>query len=481
MSRFPREGVGMRTSSRRGRAFGITASALGFAAYLMLTAVPAQAATEGLATCTYDAVDRQVTVRSPAGSNVSVRVGAGGAIVFDDDLTASDGVACDVASVANTDGITAEPGNNFAIDLGGGPFAPGETPEASGTSEIEIDVDGSVNDLNDLGIEGSGGDDTITVGNGLNAPSGGQLAAGAISLNTDGDADVTFNDNEDGDGDLLVEGNNGNDSISFAGGSGTGAFLEQSGPAAFGGNNAADSGTNADDGNDTLTGSDFVTSDGDRLFGDEGNDTLTGGAGEDDLSDAGDVDTGLTCATDENDVLIGGAGSDDLNGGDGNDLLDGGNDDDFENGSDCDDTFDQGSGPNGDDTIDGGSPISAAGCFGTRADLVDYGDRNSDLVVDLTGGPSGEVGAAEADTLTDIESAIGGSGDDDITGSGLENFLAGGDGDDTFNAFSSFDCIQPGAGNDTVDGAANTDMVDYSDAPNGVVVDLAAGTATGHG
>ena len=207
---------------------GVMISALAFGAYLMLTAVPAQAATDGDATCTYNAVNKQVTISTTTNSS-SIRVGAGGAILFDDDLNASDGTPCDTATVNNTDGITSEPASDFEVDLGGGPFAPGESPEATGISEIEIDVDGLVNGGLDLEVEGSSGDDTIVAGNGLGAPTGSFFGGGAVNLNTDGDADITFADMDDGDNDYEVRGNDGNDTISANGGSGTGAFLEASG------------------------------------------------------------------------------------------------------------------------------------------------------------------------------------------------------------------------------------------------------------
>src|SRR6185503_18106978 len=107
----------MTTSTSRGRTIGVVISALAFASYLMLTAVPAQAATDGDATCTYNAVNKQVTV-STTTNDLSIRVGSGGAILFDDDLDATGGTACDTATVNNTDGITAEPGHHFEVDLG---------------------------------------------------------------------------------------------------------------------------------------------------------------------------------------------------------------------------------------------------------------------------------------------------------------------------------------------------------------------------
>jgi hypothetical protein len=236
-----------RHANNHRRGLGALVSALAFGAYVVLLAVPARAATNGDATCTYNAVNRQVTVSTTV-NPLSLIVGAGGAILFDDDLNASDGTGCDTATVNNTDGIFAEPGSFLEVDLAGGAFGPGETPEASGTSEIEIDVDGSVNTMQGLVISGSFFGDTITAGNGQGAPTGGILDAGAVNLNDDNDADLTFTDNEDGIGDLAIFSLGGNDTISLNGGAGTGAFLEQAATLAEGGF-----------GDDTVTGSNFVT------------------------------------------------------------------------------------------------------------------------------------------------------------------------------------------------------------------------------
>src|SRR5262245_19699808 len=463
------------------RRLGVTLSALVFGAYLMLTVVPAQAATDGNATCTYNAVNRQVTVSSTGGSDLSIVVGTGGAILFDDDLDASDGTACDTATVNNTDGITAEPDEDLEVDISGGPFAPGETPEASGTSEIEIDIDGSVNAMEDVEVEGSSGDDNIVAGNGLAAPTGSIVFAGAINLNGDNDADVTFNDNADASEDVKIRGNDGNDTVSFNGGAGTGAFLEQDAPDAEGG-----------DGNDSLTGSDFDTGFGDQLHGGEGNDSLSGLGGQDFLNDDGLVDfgDGFTCATDENDILDGGDGIDELFSGDGRDLLIGGDGNDDESGGSCADTFDEGTGPNGRDNFHGnggeaGGPFECdlEGTGNLFDDLVDYSQRNSELLLVLNGGfESGEVGASEDDRIGGgIDSALGGTADDEIHGSFDENFLGGGPGNDTIDAGHNDDCVQGGPGDDDLTGGGQHDMVDYSDSAAGVTVNLTDGTATGNG
>src|SRR5262249_52602905 len=71
------------------------------------------------------------------------------------------------------------------------------------------------------------------------------------------------------------------------------------------------------------------------------------------------------------------------------------------------------------------------------------------------------------DTLTTIENAIGGSGNDSLSGSTLNNLLVGGAGNDTING---------GAGNDTMTGGAGNDTFNVDSA--GDVVNEAAGQGT---
>ena len=81
-----------------------------------------------------------------------------------------------------------------------------------------------------------------------------------------------------------------------------------------------------------------------------------------------------------------------------------------------------------------------------------------------------------ADTYTNVENVIGGSGDDTLTGTDsttVGNALTGGAGDDTLTG---------GAGDDILDGGAhgsvNGDTVDFKNGTNGVTASLADGTAT---
>src|SRR5262245_24481965 len=205
-----------RHTARHTRSFGVAISVLGFATYLMLTAVPAQA-TVG---CSYDSVNRQVNITADGDEPVAIRVGGGGAI--EANLDNAGFAQCGIATVNNTDGINIVGLGGLAldavtIDLSGGTFAPGETPEASGTSEIEIgitnDPSGTIDD--DVRALGTSADYTITWGDGGAATPG----VGAINLTGDADADVTFS----GMNGYFTDGDAGNDAISYAGGSGTGS------------------------------------------------------------------------------------------------------------------------------------------------------------------------------------------------------------------------------------------------------------------
>ena len=77
-----------------------------------------------------------------------------------------------------------------------------------------------------------------------------------------------------------------------------------------------------------------------------------------------------------------------------------------------------------------------------------------------------------ADTLAGIESAIGSSFADDLTGGSGDNELTGGPGTDT---------LEGGEGDDVLTGGLGTDTVTYVGSAEPVVVDLAAGTAAGNG
>jgi serralysin len=105
-----------------------------------------------------------------------------------------------------------------------------------------------------------------------------------------------------------------------------------------------------------------------------------------------------------------------------------------------------------------------------------------------------------------IENAIGGSGNDTITGNAAENELRGQDGNDTLNGKGGNDTLYGGDGNDTlygssgndklyggdsddvlnggsgadlIDGGEGTDQASYKFSSAGVTINLATGTASG--
>jgi Ca2+-binding RTX toxin-like protein len=126
-------------------------------------------------------------------------------------------------------------------------------------------------------------------------------------------------------------------------------------------------------------------------------------------------------------MIDGGDGNDTLDGGDGNDALVGGD---------------------GADVLAGGAGIDSA----------DYSTSASAVTVDLFAG-TGSGGAAEGDTLSSIENAIGSAFNDVLTGSNDANQLSGGVGDDRLLDGYGNDRLDGGFGNDTLIGAEGSDVL----------------------
>ena len=167
--------------------------------------------------------------------------------------------------------------------------------------------------------------------------------------------------------------------------------------------------------NDTILGSDA----GEHLAGKAGNDSIDGRGG--------------------NDQLYGGAGNDTLMGGDGNDLLHGGG---------------------GYNVIDGGAgndTISYANATPTgRFGALEAGNFGG-VQIDLNAGQAYFLNGY--DSFTGIESFIGGSGNDTITGDGSGNVLNGGAGNDTIVGGGGDDVLLTGTGDDSVDGGSGNDTL----------------------
>ena len=208
-------------------------------------------------------------------------------------------------------------------------------------------------------------------------------------------------------------------------------------------------------------------------FGGKGKDTLKGGSGDDVLSgdgehvngaqstDSGSDDTLI--GGDGNDVLIGCGGNDMLFGGNGNDQLYGGNGNDLLDGMDGDDYL---QGDNGNDQLFGGAGNDTM--LGNAGNDMLWGGAGND---NLNGdGAVGEVGndylygEAGDDTLSDPQGTnhlYGGDGNDQIFVSHETkfnkntdiNFVDGGAGNDYILSYGGTSYLHGGAGNDTLLGA----------------------------
>lgn len=83
------------------------------------------------------------------------------------------------------------------------------------------------------------------------------------------------------------------------------------------------------------------------------------------------------------------------------------------------------------------------------------------------------AGQALSDTL------MGGGGNDSLWGRAGNDLIDGGLGADLLQGEDGADVLKPGAGADTVDGGPGTDIVSYAATTGAMVIDLAAGRATG--
>lgn len=296
--------------------------------------------------------------------------------------------------------------------------------------------------LQNVVVDGRGGDDTITVTD--------VSSVGFVQLSVrggDGNDVLTAAGADIGGVRLSLSGDNGNDTLTGSNGNDT-----LNGGA---GNDAANGGAGNDTirggiGNDQIgggLGNDFIDGgDGnDFLNGDAGDDSILGGNGNDSLKGADGADTLNGEAGDDNlngmagdDSILGGVGKDALAGGAGNDTLDGGRNDDTISGQAGNDKI---RGDHGHDYID----------TGIGADTVNAGDGNDTIVAtdgnDLLNGGDGNDrinAGGERDTIT------GGDGNDSIQGGGGADVILGGDGDDYIDGQGGTDVIAGGQGIDVI-------------------------------
>src|SRR6266545_986622 len=384
------------------------------------------------------------------------------------------------ATVNNTDAIDVTGGTGEQPLVLGAGLAPGNTTEATGTSEIEVYVNLGAHAANPQ----YGGDAVRQPDSTLTTI--GSLASTLTAANDDGDNDAdVFMANVEL---VAVDGTSGDDVIRGDGGAGTGGPANVpiladllGGKDTFVGGDANDI-AYGDDGKDVLEGglgndwldggygSDYILgeADDDHIDGGDGNDNVNGGPDKDRVS--GDdgrpnyrcVKTGpstLTCSpilpNTGNDLVTGGPGEDTLSGNDGNDTLDGGADGDFMFGDEGNDLLR--SGP-GDDALFGGNGV----------DTADFSTAPNGIVATF---PNGSATGDGTDAMNAVENAYGSAFDDRFTGGVEANRFDGRDGGD----------VLIGGGNDALFGGYGEDVVDYTAAPGPVNVNLATGIATGEG
>jgi Ca2+-binding RTX toxin-like protein len=285
-------------------------------------------------TCSFDAATGAMTIVVGTGET-AVIARSGDAITLDGD-------PCGAATVTTTDTIAVDGsagGVNVTIELSGGPFEPGRTPDPEGTSEIEIDL--TVPGPSKVLIAGGAKGDHIVLGT-----DGANLNA----AETPGDADVLMT----GTPAVTIQGRAGADVLSAAGGAGTGASSAATvaggtdddrirggaGSDALDGGSGVDTlrfrsagdgvrvdlrdGTSTGDGSDSLAGFENVmgSKNADTIHGNDGPNRLAGGGGADRLFAHGGADHVI--GGKGNDRLHGHKGRDELFGRGGRDELDGG-------------------------------------------------------------------------------------------------------------------------------------------------------------
>jgi Ca2+-binding RTX toxin-like protein len=361
----------------------------------LLSPVQASAA----ATCSFDEPAATVHIVIPE-TEMTTLSRSGNAILLD-------GAPCGTATVTNTDLVlfvddqVGAPGKpSVTIDLSGGPFAPGVTPESDGSSEIEIwheisDFPGA--DL--MRVIGSNKDDPIEVIEGLSEGTFGAWLDVDVGAGLDGEGDIGITRFERFEFDL----GGGDDSVGL---DGTGGFMPptiyRGGP----GDDVLPDGTHPDEiyggpGRDRLVANW-------EIFIDLTQSTFFGNGAEQPFSGIEDVEAlsfgnGIDGDAGPN-LLIGGPGTDFITGRGGADQIIGGEEDDHIDGQ------------AGDDVIEGGpGPDDLAG--GKGSDRLSGGDGPDQL----DGGPGDDVllGGLDDDVLH------GGLGFDRCDGGGGANSVSG--------------------------------------------------------
>ncbi|MBW3245451.1 hypothetical protein KUV57_22660 [Epibacterium sp. DP7N7-1] len=233
------------------------------------------------------------------------------------------------------------------------------------------------------------------------------------------------------------------------------------------------------------------------LLGGDGDDTIIGGSGSEYLS--GGFGSDSLDGGSGHDTLEGGVGSDTLVGSTGDDSLTGGDGDDYLDGGDGNDTHIGGSGDDyvkanaGEDYFSGGD----------GQDTIDFTYSSDNFTIDL-GGTTATFTSGLVEQVLGFEHLVAGSGNNELTGSILDNqidgglgsdtlnggdgndtliggsgndFITGGDGNDAFLGGEGDDYLTAGEGVDAFDGGEGDDTIDFTYSSDHVSIDLLQGTA----
>ena len=196
-----------------------------------------------------------------------------------------------------------------------------------------------------------------------------------------------------------------------------------------------------------------VTVDGGPGVGDD-----DGGAGEkDDVEGVEVLQLGMA-----NDTAVGGSTADTVEGRGGEDTLNGGGGNDKLYGAAPNDTTDV-----SDDLLDGG-PGADEMHGGRGNDTASYATRTAGVTLALDENANdGEPG--EGDFIDfDVERAVGGLGNDNLTGSNDPDTLEGGPGNDVIDGVLGDDVLAGDAGDDTVNGNVGNDSVTGGEGNDGL-------------
>jgi len=464
---------------------GATSGCLGVIAVLYLAGGTARA--QSASACAFDPDSATLTVSVDGRIARLKAVESSGAIELN-------GAPCAGATLTRTDTIQVVGGSLADAVALTGDFVPGLTEEPDGASEIEIS----------FALDGRRDEVTVHLGAGNDRQ---VLTSGGLDVGNDLDEDITTAGTEL----LVIDGGPGNDVIDATSYDGT---PDRGRLDLFGG--GGNDRLTGDDRPNQI----FGEGGDDTLYGGSGNDDLQGGTGDDDLyggrgndlfiseatvdgsdlmrggdnidtvyylqrtnhlevtvgnglADDGEPDEGDTVSADVegvlggsgDDLLVGSPGGDTLNGGAGVDEIRGGGGDDSVGGGDGDDRVlgeagaDIVSGGAGDDTLDGGAgPDRFYGDGGV--DSVDYGSRTAPVSVTIGNWLADDGEAGEGDDLFyDIETVIGGSGNDTLVCGVFAGTLLGGGGDDELRGSDYDDVLEGGPGLDHLNGLAGADQL----------------------